>query len=244
MSTTPPVQRWSDSACWGQCSWPDMPKIGHVNPNLPIFALVLDLLNYKVFPTPKAGCCKYKCTFLWTQTIIILTTNTLHKEMCLLWTSLHTSIQSHDLSQTYFRNLQWANTEACQLKPESIKSPFPAIFSLCNETTGFYICPGERILQGVPGQVILICSLIRNVFIAPTLPEESSLRWGLGSWLKHELEMLCGLYWWILLAFSSCFLCGVPVRHALMTSTSHSLHKNADCSHPDFLRVCIRATWK
>lgn len=150
--------------------------------------------------------------------------------MCLLWTGLHTSLQSLNLSQVYLSNLQWADTETCQLKPESIKSPFPATFSLCNETTGFYICLGERILQDVPAWIILICSLIRNV--APALSEEPSLGWGHGSspsmnW-KCSWDFIDGVCLPLPVAFCP--------YNTLMTSTGPSLYKNMDYGDSDFFR--------
>lgn len=113
--------------------------------------------------------------FFLTQIIIIISANIPHKAMCLLWMGLHTSLQSLNLSQVYLSNLQWADMETCQLNPASIKSPFPATFSLCSETTGFYGCLGKGFCEMHLGESY---SLIGNITSA--LPEEPSLGWGHG----------------------------------------------------------------
>lgn len=77
-----------------------------------------------------------------------------------------THFTSVNLSQVYFSNLQWADMETCQLNPASIKSPLPATFPVCSETTGFYGCLGKGFCEMYPGESHC---LIRNITSA--LPE-------------------------------------------------------------------------
>lgn len=175
--------------------------------SLPTFALEFNSLDYEVFSTSNADTAHRKVLlyfFFLTQTIIIISANIPHTAMCLLWMGLHTSLQSLNLSQVYLSNLQWADMEICQLNPASIKSPFPATFSLCSEKTCFYGCLGKRFCKMYLGELY---SLIRNITSA--LPEEPSLVWDHGCSL-----MLLGFYRWGLLPSLPAF-CVVSLEQIL-----------------------------
>lgn len=155
--------------------------------------------------------------------IILFSANTPHKAKCCGWVYV---LQLFHLSQLYLNNLQWVDMETCLLKLESIKSPPPTTFSLSNETTGLYICLGKKILQDVPGWIIPICSLIRNV--APALPAEPSLGWCHGNspsmnW-RCSWDFIDGVWclYFLLSVWCSCIKCSHD-QYGSQPSQEHGL---------------------
>lgn len=106
----------------------------------------------------------------------------------------------------------------------------------------FIVQWNNRFLHLPGGKDSARCTWVNNTNLLSDKKCCTSIIWrakfGMRPWefTKFEREMLFGFYRRGLPAFTSCFLCGVPVTNGLMTSTGPSLHKNMDCSHSDFFR--------